>query len=125
MKTPVEHEAEMLREAIAEKEYRRSLQKPVASFPAGWLLIILAVLAFIFDKQLIAIGLICIFTYFAARSDWTLFFNYQLVAVAADFAILIASVYSNDVGLHLFRIFLLFHVCMALLYDIVFFLFWE
>jgi hypothetical protein len=119
------HEAERIREELAAKEYRCSLQKPERSFPIGWILIILAAGALFFGKPWIGWGLVAVFTFFAARSDWTLFFRYQLLAVVADVAILIAATYNNDIGIWILHFFVFCHVGMALIYDVVFFLFWE
>ena len=125
MKTPLEHESDQIREALAEKDYRRKLWKPTPSFPLGVVLVLSAAVAFMFGYVWVGAGLVAVYVFCTAFIEPRLFFQYQGIGVFIDIAVLIASIIKNDFGVWLLYVFAGTHVLVALLFGLVYFLFAE
>lgn len=124
-RSPLEHEADMIREALAEKEYRRASWRPEKSFPLGVVLIGLAIAAFVFDYKWIGMAFVSVYVFCTAYLEPSLFWAYQRVALSLDAAILIASIIKDGFGLWVLWFMAFTHVIMALLFAIVYFIFAE
>lgn len=129
--TPLEKEADTLRQAIEEQEYLRKTRKDARSFPLGVVLVVMAALSFLSHIILgwepgLWVGIACVAAYIvgAALRDKGLFFTYQKWAFVIDAVVVGVMLWNGDHDIQfLAKLLIGLHVLAALLYGVVFFLF--
>lgn len=127
--TPLEKEADNLRQAIEEREYLRKTRKDARSFPLGVILVVMAAVSFLASiiwTPGLWVGIACVVAYVigAATRDKGPFFTYQKWAFVIDAVVIGVMLWNGDHDIpFLAKLLIGLHALVAVLYGVVFFLF--